>query len=161
MSKNSQDQKAIDRIIYLMKTDESFDAPEDSIKWAKNLFRARAAEPKQSIVQKVLAVLQIDLSPDKAAFGERSASASQAGQMLFQAGESKIDLRIKQTENGFTLHGQILGEDFAGGIIKLGYFQTPVNALGEFKFTEIPQGKYDLILQKGEREIVIENLPLV
>ena len=159
MSKNNSEE-AIERIIHLMKTDESVDAPEDSIKWAKNLFRTRAAEPKKSIVQKVLAVLQIDLSPNKAAFGERSASAGQARQMLFQAGENSIDLRIKGTETGFILHGQILGEDFADGVAKLGDFQTKINELGEFKFAEIPKGKYDFHLRKNESEIVIENLEL-
>lgn len=148
----------INKIVSLMETDSSADAPQDAIKWAKNIFRTRAVEPKQSLMQKVLAVLQMDLSPNKAAFGERSASAGQSRQMLFQAGEISIDLRIAETEKGFNLRGQILGEGFANCTVKVGEFETKLNDLSEFSFTEIPSGKYDLTLQTDGKEIVIENL---
>lgn len=158
MSKNND--QTINKIISLMETDNSVDAPTDAIRWAKNIFLSRAAAPQKSLAQKVLAVLQIDLSPNKAAFGERSASAGQARQMFFQAGETSIDLRIKQAENGFLLHGQILGEDFAGSTIKLGDFETTANEVSEFKFVNIPNGKYDLVLRKDDKEIVVQDLEL-
>lgn len=157
---NKTSDQEINRIIYLMKTDEAYDAPQDAIQWSKNLFRSRAAEPQKSVVKRMLAVLQMDLSPNRAAFGERSASASQARQMLFQAGENALDIRIAETEKGFNLYGQILGEGFATCIVKLGELETTANELTEFKFTEIPTGKYDLIVRGGEREILIENLEL-
>ena len=144
-----------------MQTDRSEDAPQDAVKWAKNIFRTRAAEPKRSFAQKVLAVLQMDLSPDKAAFGERSASATQVRQMLFGAGENSIDLRITKNEKDLlTVHGQILGEGFANSTVKLGGYETEANELSEFKFTEIPAGNYDLTFQTDDSEIVIENLNL-
>ena len=152
------DDQIISKIIRLMGTDTSVDAPRGAISWSKNIFLTRASKPEKSLTQKVLAVLQIDLSPTKAAFGERSASASKARQMLFQAGDASIDLRVKQEDNGFSLHGQILGEDFTGGTIKLGDLETHINEPGEFEFAEILSGTYDLILQKGEKEIVIEGL---
>ena len=63
----------------------------------------------------------MDLSPNKAAFGERSASATQVRQMLFGAGENSIDLRIIENEKGLlTMHGQILGEGFENAFVKLG-----------------------------------------
>jgi hypothetical protein len=158
MSENND--QTINKIISLMKTDKSVDAPTDAIKWAKNVFLTRAAAPQKSFAQKVLAVLQMDLPPHKAAFDERSASAEQARQMLFQAGETSVDLRIKQEETGFLLHGQILGEDFANGTIKLGDFETVANEVSEFKFVKIPSGKYDLILQKDDKEIVVQDLEL-
>ncbi len=156
MSKNND--QTINKIIHLMETDKSVDAPTDAIRWAKNVFLTRAAKPEKSFAQKVLAVLQMDLSPNKAAFGERSASTSQVRQMLFQAGETSVDLRIKQEEKGFSLHGQILGEGFANGTIKLGDFETQANEVSEFKFVKIPSGKYNLILQKDDKEIVVEDL---
>ena len=148
----------INNIISLMQADKSADAPQDAIRWSKNIFRARIAEPKKSVVERVLAVLQMDLSPNRAAFGERSASATQARQMLFRAGETSIDLRIKQTEKGFNVEGQILGEDFANRAIKLGEFETTANELSEFKFTNVPVGKYDLILRGDTSEIVIGEI---
>ena len=154
-------EQSINRIINLMQTDDSADAPTDAVRWAKNIFLTRAAAPQKTLVQKVLAVLQIDLSPNKAAFGERSASASQARQMLFQAGENALDIRIAVTEKGlFDLHGQILGEDYANAVIKIGEYETTANETGEFKFAELASGKYKLTVRLGEKEIVIEDLEL-
>jgi hypothetical protein len=159
MSNNSNDE-LINKIIHLMQTDDSVDAPADSVKWAKNIFRTRAIEPKKSLVQKILGVLQMDLSGAQPAFGERSASVSPTRQMLFQAGDHSVDLRISKGENGLLVQGQILGEGFADAVAKLGGFQAATNELSEFKFTEIPGGKYDLILQTADREIVIAGLEL-
>ncbi len=154
----------LNKIIHLMETDNSADAPADSIKWTKNLFLSRAAAPKKSLVQKVLAVLQMDLSPDKAAFGERSASASQIRQMLFGAGDYQIDLRIAKANKGFTVTGQILGEDSAGAEIKLfndgKNFTAKTNELSEFKFENISKDKYTLSLTFKDKEIVIENIEI-
>ena len=165
MSGNNRDENLINKIVRLMQTDDSQDAPQDAIQWSKNIFRTRAAaEPKKSFAQKVLAVLQMDLSPDKAAFGERSASASQARQMLFRAGENGLDLRIKTAEKGFALRGQILGAGFENAAVVISNrensFETQANEISEFAFEEIPAGKYDVRLQKGEREIVVEGLEL-
>ena len=157
-------ERQINQIINLMQSDDSADAPTNAVRWAKNIFLTRAAAPQKSFVQKVLAVLQMDLSPNKAAFGERSAAGAQARQMLYEAGENSLDLRIKQGENGLILQGQILGEGFAGCIVKLfnedKTFETRTNKLSEFNLSGIPSGKYNLSLQNGETEVVIENLEL-
>lgn len=161
LTMNNENEKIINRIVNLMQADDSTDAPADAVKWAKNLFRTRVAEPKKSIVQKVLAVLQIDLSGAQPAFGERSASAAEVRQMLFQAGENAVDLRISAAENGLDLSGQILGAGFAGCAVTLGEFAASANELGEFKFKQIPAGRYALALRAAEREIVIEDLNLL
>ncbi len=159
MNKKSTNDELIEKIVRLMQTDDAADAPPDAVKWAKNIFRARAAQSKKSLAQKVLAVLQVDLSGGRAAFGERSA-ASQSRQMFFQAGENAIDLRIAKTDAGLNLQGQVLGEGFAGCVVKLGEFETTANELGEFSFAEIPSGKYDLTLLTADREITAANLEL-
>lgn len=154
----------INKIVRLMQTDNSADAPADSVNWSKNLFRARAAEPKKSLVRKILAVLQVDLSPDKAVFGERSASVSQIRQLLFGAGEYQIDLRINKVNKGFKVRGQVLGKDFAGAEIKLfnesKNFTVKSNELGEFSFEKIAKGKYTLSLIFKDQEIFIENIEI-
>lgn len=161
MSKN--DDRTIEKIIRLMHRDESTDAPPDSIRWAKNLFRARVVEPKKSFGQKIAAVLQVDLLPNRAVFGERSTSSA-VRQMLFQAGENSLDLRISKTARGWNLQGQILGAGFVGGAVKLAgenaAFETRTNELSEFNFTEISSGRFNLIFQNGENEIVVEGLKL-
>lgn len=154
------DENLIDRITRLIKTDGSVDAPQDSINRAKAIFRRRIVEPKKSVVQKFLAVLQMDLSPNKMVFGERSASALPARQMLFSAGETGIDLRIAESTKGFTVRGQILGEDFARCKVRFNEFETIADELGEFSFSDISSGIYDLTLQTDESEITIENLEI-
>ena len=152
--------REFERIIYLMQTDESFDAPDDAIQWSKNIFRTPHAAPRKTPVERLLARLQINLSPNRAALGERSASPAQTRQMLYQAGENSIDLRIRREKKNYTVRGQILGENFAGCAVKLGDFETTANELSEFGFAAVPGGKYALSLQSARREIVIEEIEI-
>jgi hypothetical protein len=157
MTNTMNNEQFLDKIISLMQTDNSFDAPGDSVSWAKNIFRTQVQEPKQSIVKRFLAVLQIDLSANKPVFGERSAPSA-IRQMLFQADEAAIDLRVSNTPNGFSLKGQIIGEHYANATIKIGDFEAKANDMAEFKFDQIPSGEYNLTIQTLENEIVIEQL---
>ena len=157
---NNSDENFIKKIVQLMERDESSDASAESLQWSKNLFRARIAEPKKSFAQKILAVLQIDLAPNKAAFGERSAASSQARQMLFEAGDAAVDLRISENGASFDVRGQILGADFKNAAVKIGEFETTANELGEFVIKSVPHGVYQMNVQAAENEIVIENLEL-
>ena len=156
---NNSDEN-IKQIINLMQLDDSVDAPTEAIKWSKNIFRSRLTAPKKSIVEQVLAVLKIDLSPDQAAFGERSASASQTRQMLFEAADSSIDLRITTSDEGFIIKGQILGEGFEEATIKIGQAQTETNQLSEFEIKNIPAGTYDLSIKTDNQEIVLKAIEL-
>ena len=155
---NSNDN--INRIIHLMQTDNSVDAPADAITWSKNLFKTRSFEQKTSIVEKIKAVLQMDLQPGKAVFGERSATANQARQMLFGTEQTSIDLRIEQTEESFLIKGQILGENFENAAITLGEIETKANDLSEFKLENVSSGTYDLVIRTDEKEIVLENIEI-
>ena len=163
-TKTMNDEDLIKKIANLMQADDSADAPADAIKWSKNIFLTRAAAPKKSLVQKVLAVLQADLAPNRAVFGERSASAQAARQMLFAAGDNQIDLRIAQVNKGFKVTGQVLGDGFAGAEIKLfnenKNFTVNSNELGEFVFEKISKGKYTLSLIFKDKEIIIENIEI-
>jgi hypothetical protein len=151
-------------IQHLMQRDDSTDAAPDSVNWAKNLFRARAAEPKMSLVKKVMAVLQIDLSPQRAAFGERSAGAGAGRQMLFDAGDNSIDLRIRGSKGVFEVRGQVLGAGFAGGEVELTAEGTSFKAIlsetSEFKLAGLAAGNYTFTARSDEKELVIEGLDL-
>ncbi|MBK8812531.1 MAG: hypothetical protein IPN69_17615 [Acidobacteria bacterium] len=152
----------IDKIVYLMQNDDSADAPADSVKWAKNIFRTRAVEPRRSFVQKIVAVLQMDLAPNKAAFGERSASAAAARQMLFGAGDNSIDLRIAESGKTFSIAGQILGPGFESAVVTLESPELAINAetneLSEFKFPKIGKGIYRLTAKGVAKEIIIDGI---
>jgi hypothetical protein len=148
----------------LMHRDDSLDASADSVNWAKNLFRARAAEQPASIVEKIMAVLQIDLSPRRAAMGERSAGAGQARQMLFDAGDNSIDLRIRENKGALEIHGQILGPGFAGGEVELTgegtSFKAVLSETSEFKLAGMAAGNYTFTARNDKKELVIEGLDL-
>lgn len=152
-------QNPVERIIHLMQTDDSVDAPADAIKWSKNIFKTRAVRERTSLKDKILAILKVDLAPNKAAFGERSASAGKARQMLFEAGENSIDLRVRSTGSGFEIRGQILGEGFVNARVSLGNSTTRTNELSEFRFENVSAGEYDLEIE-GEKILRIAGIDL-
>lgn len=153
-----------EQILDLMRRDDSVDAPGDSVKWAKNIFRSRIAEPKATLAQKIIAVLQMDIAPNRPAFGERSGGAGQARQMLFDAGDNGIDLRIAATDGIFEIRGQILGEGFAAGSIELRSdnrrYEATVNDMSEFELTGVVTGVYSFTARSGEKELTIEGLEI-
>jgi hypothetical protein len=155
-------EKNILEIIELMRRDDSVDAPADSIRWAGNLFRSRAAEPRTSFVKKLAAVLQMELTPNKPAFGERSASASQVRQMLYQAADNAIDLRIEPQPKGFGIRGQVLGDGFAGASIRLfsdaRSLETTANEMSEFALESVPTGEYELTILSDGFEISLKAI---
>lgn len=150
-------------IINLLKTDKSEDAPAELINWTKNLFRSRITEPKKSILQKIAAVLEMDLSKNQPAFGERS-SSNPIRQMLFRADDIGITLKISNDDGNIYLMGQVLDEKFGGCETILSNdkksFFTKANELSEFKIKDVPDGVYFLTIRNNEKEISIENLEL-
>ena len=147
-----------------MQTDKAVDAPADSIRYAKNLFRTRATAPARSVFERVAATLKIDLAPGRAAFGERSSGEGQARQMLFDTGENAVDIRVTATDKGFDIRGQVLGTGFANAEVKItndsGSHKATTTVTSEFTLTGIPAGDYSLAIQGDEIEIYIEQLIL-
>ena len=157
-------EKKLQQIIDLMQRDDSVDAPADSIRWASNLYRTRASEPKRSLVQKIVAVLQMEIAPNKPAFGERSASTSQVRQLLFKAGDNAIDLRIEPTAKVFGVRGQILGEGLADARVKLindlSGLESRANEIGEFEFEKVKPGQYELVVTSEGLEITLKTIDI-
>jgi hypothetical protein len=155
------DDNMINKIVYLMETDNSADAPADSVKWVKNIFKTRAAQPQRSFVQRLIGVLQMDLAPNKAIYGERSESAA-ARQMLFAAGENSVDLRIAGDGANFKVTGQILGDGFGGGRITIqsneNSLETRAGELSEFRFEKVVKGTYRLTATSTFKEIIIDEI---
>ena len=154
---NAHEQK-LEHIISRMQSDRSIDAPADVLKYARDLFRTRVAEP--TLLQRFVAVLKADLAPNRAAFGERSAAGGAARQMLFDSGENAIDLRVTAVENGFDIRGQVLGGGFDGGAVLIGDAVSAIDEMGGFRFASIAAGEYVLTVRGETSEIVIEGLIL-
>ncbi len=160
--KNTEEK--IGHIISRMLADKSVDAPQDAIQYAKNLYRTRAAVPKASLIQRIKAVMQVDLAPNRAAFGERSASGAQARQLLFDAVENAVDLRVTAVESGFDIRGQVLGDGFENGEIEIAgeeySFDAKIDQASGFKFSIPSAGKYDITIRSNKGEIVIEKVKI-
>ncbi len=154
---NAHEQK-LEHIISRMQSDRSVDAPADVLKYVKDLFRTRAAEP--SLLQRFVAVLKADLAPNRAAFGERSVGGGAARQMLFDAGENAIDLRVTAADGGFDIRGQVLGGGFDGGSVQIGDTVSAIDEMGGFKFKTIAAGEYAMTVRGETSEIIIEGLKL-
>jgi len=161
MNLMNSDQEAMQKkIISLMERDDSADAPADALKWAKNLYRTRQSATGKTLVQKIKAILQVNIAPNELVFGERSAGASEVRQMLFSAGENSVDLRISKGTKGLNIQGQVLGEGFSECVVTMGKYQATANNMSEFKLINIAKGNYNLVLESGEKHIVIEELEL-
>jgi hypothetical protein len=160
----NSEEKRLEHIIRRMTQDTSVDAPVDSRLYVKNLFRTRAVEPKTSAIRRLVAAITMELSPDRAAFGERSGSASATRQMLFEAGEAAVDLRIETAGIAFNIRGQILGDGFAVAEATLAGNGISISAtldeIGGFRFTGVKAGEYNLTVTSSTDEIFIESLRL-
>lgn len=161
--KRSNEQK-LDHIIRRMANDNSVNAPADVITYAKNLYRTRSAAAQPSAFRRIMAILQLDLAPNKAAFGERSVSGIEARQMLFEAGDNAVDLRINTGGEKFLIRGQILGGGFDSGEAELANddlkVRVKLDANGGFTFTGLGTGEYGLTIQNTDTEIVFEKIIL-
>ena len=149
----------IENIIHLMQTDSSIDAPPDAIKWSKDIFKSRAASVELGILQRIVAVLNQDLFPG-AALGERSGSTGTSRQMLFEAGDNNVDLRIAERDGRFDIRGQILGDGSEGMVIRIGESETVSDEFGGFRFSGIAAGDYELMLRGDNHEIVLKGIVL-
>lgn len=158
------DEKTIEHIIRRMQTDQAVDAPDDSLRYAKNLFRTRTATDRRFAIERILAVMRVDLGPGRIALGERSARQGEARQMLFEAGDHAVDLRIKAVEKGFEIRGQVLGQGFETGraIVSRGTtsITAPIDEMSEFRFAALPAGEHTLTVRSGDLEIVIKTFVL-
>jgi hypothetical protein len=155
----------LNKVVSLMASDDSTDAPASAIQWSKNIFRTRAVAPQKSLLTRILGALQFDLAPDAVAFGERSAVGAGERQMFFTAGEYGVDLRVAATGRSSSVRGQIIGQGFAGVTAKLSGNGTELNAtlneLSEFQFAKVAAGEYSLSINNGITEIVVESISLV
>ena len=161
---NRTEEQRLGHIIRRMQTDTATDAPADAITFAKNLYRTRMTAPAKSVLERVMAVLKVDLAPNRAAFGERSAGDGQARQMLFDSGQNAVDIRIKAGEKGFDVRGQVLGSGFENGEIEImgpkGMIHENLSPASQFAFAGLAAGDYSVTIKGGDKEIFIEQLIL-
>lgn len=125
---------------------------------------------RPSWLQRVQAALLFDSSQQLSLAPVRG--LPQARQMLFRASGVDIDLRVTQEDGAASIHGQVLSGDEeaeagrldtvtvslqqAGEIVA----HTQTDEWGQFTFSYVPTGVYDLLVSYGEMQIAVENLLL-
>ena len=153
----------VSRVLALMRSDDSVDAPRDVLAYARNLYNA-AAFSRPSVLRKIVAALTFD-SADKLtpAFGVRSGQTD-ARQLLYSAENSDIDLRITAQDDRCVITGQLLGADCAPAEAEIegssATAKVELNELCEFVFPPIPAGSYTLRLHFSNSEVEIRELDI-
>jgi hypothetical protein len=153
----------LERLVRLMSSDDSQDAPTSIINRAKDLFRLRTVPtpPSTGLRSRVLAMLHFDSVGLAPAFGVRSGKPG-AQQFLFTTGEDEIDLRIEPSGETWTVSGQVLGKSAASGRAILqgsaGLSQTTLNELSEFTLPPVQAGTYKLVLSLADVDVEIEEI---
>ena len=145
------------------------DPPEWLFRHAVVLFRQRLKDPSPSRISRILAFLVIDNFAESRLLGLRHIDPS-SRQMLYRAGAYEIDLLIERSETtpGVDLLGQVrpCGEGippFGEAIVELWRDDqlvgtAKINPMGDFVLEGIPEGIYDVRLQREGDEIHITGL---
>jgi len=153
------------KTVDLMRTDRAEDAPPRVIARAVNLFRLRPpAEPQPSLVRRVLAALSFDSLQLAPTYGVRSGGLA-ARQLLYNAGENDLDLRLTSKDESWVVSGQVLGGGCSGGGEALlqgssGQAIATLNELCEFALPPVPSGSYTLRVRFNDVEVEVPRLEL-
>ena len=153
----------VERLTTLMRSDTSEDAPRDVLAGAVALFHARPA--RAGLLRRVVAALSFDSGAQGLAFGVRSGKDTAPRQLIFNAGDVDIDLRLAPGAEGWAVSGQVLGE-CGGGWAELGgeeeaaAARAELNELCEFALPAVPAGSYTLRLRLDDLLVEIPDLDL-
>lgn len=157
------------RVLALMRADDSVDAPRDVLSETIRLFGASRADGREpGLVSRILATLSFDSNALRPAFGVRSGQTAPARQLLFNAGDFDVDLRLARGDAGWSVTGQILGPCAGGGRVEVARADAAEEILAgadlnepcEFTLPPLEAGSYLLRLRVGEVEVQVPGLEL-
>lgn len=149
----------LERIIGLMRTDTSEDAPPAVIARARRLFQPRAVSVPTGR-RRIAALLQFDSLQRPLALGVRSAQPA-TRQLLLKAESFDLDVRITPTRAAWQVAGQVLGLEASGQVELQGdtaTVQADLNDLGEFSLPPVPSGSYNLLLHLADLDVDLPTL---
>jgi hypothetical protein len=151
----------VERLLGLMRSDRSEDAPPALIARAIKLFPVQVASIQDHPVRRLLAMLRFDNWQQTPALGMRAEGAS-ARQCLFTAGDYDIDIRIAPVGEAWRVAGQVLSDDAANGRVALHsastVLQTQLNDQSEFTLSSVPAGFYTLLFHLPDVELEVDAL---
>lgn len=143
-----------EKIIELIRSDRSSDAPDEAVKWVKNLYRtdfAHAVEPGP-LLKRILAALQMDVSPGTALQGERGTQGTAVRTLVFSVDELVIQIEVSGHSKRFDLIGQILGSSKPNLTVQLkgaGVVKEIQAEDGQFQFSITKKGDYSVSVHTG------------
>lgn len=144
------------KTIFVMRTDKMEDAPINIIQRAINVMPRNVLLDKPSLIQKIIAAVSFDSSTFSPAYGVRSSGTATSRQLIFNAGDFDVDIRISKQTGEWVITGQILG-DCKNGQVELKNehirVEASLNDLCEFKLPPVKEGNYQLSLLLEEAEI--------
>jgi hypothetical protein len=145
----------------LMRSDVIESAPAELVKYAKSIFRQRAANPKPSALRRIVAALTFDSLTATPAYGLRS-QAGGGRQLVYSTDTVDIDVRVSAENEEWQIAGQVPGSLCESGEVTLESDSFSATAklseLCEFSFSSVPEGTYKLSVQLPD--VTIETPPL-
>ncbi|MCU0492642.1 MAG: hypothetical protein MUD01_13700 [Chloroflexaceae bacterium] len=151
----------LEQTLGLMRSDDSEDAPDHVINRALRLVRPPTPAPAApGLLQRLLASLRFDSMNQPLAMGVRSGGAT-VRQLLYNADDRDIDLRIVPEGTLWRISGQILGPDESGEVLLHSSdvsVTAELNTLSEFNLPLVPAGAYNLTIRQGNCEIEIGDI---
>jgi hypothetical protein len=155
--------QGLERLIALMGSDNSEDAPRDVISNAINLFRGYLTRGEPTVLRLLIAALSFDSLNMAPAFGIRSGQAA-SRQLIYSAQENDIDLRLTFNNEMWVVTGQVLREDCGGGRVEIdgpgGARSAALNESCEFVLPPVPPGNYLLRVSMPDVRVEIPHLEL-
>jgi anti-sigma factor RsiW len=154
---------SLERLVELMRTDDSTDPPPPVVARAVRLIRARADAVGTGLRRRLIAALTFDsrLTPGPV-FGLRAGPAAER-QMVYSVGDYDLELRVAEAGDAWAVSGQMLGPcdgghvEFAG---LSGRFRTELSGMCEFRLPPAPAGAYALTVRLTELDVEITELIL-
>ena len=147
-------------VVGLMRSDKMEDAPSNVLQRAFSIMPRKVVVETPSLIQKIVAALSFDSATFTPAYGVRSGATSTSRQLIFNAGERDVDLRITSHGNEWVIAGQILG--CAEGHVELKgenvTYKAELKELCEFKLPPVKEGTYKLYLMFEDAEIELPEI---
>ena len=150
------------RTIELMRTDQAGNPPAEALARVKQLIRTRQHPKPAPLRQRLVAQLRFDSAQAPLAFGIRAGAGGQR-QLLFEADQHTIDLRLRPSGELWSVAGQLLGSVTPGRVaIDNADISTTaeLSNLSEFVLPPVPAGTYTLTIRLDDRDIAIADLEI-
>jgi anti-sigma factor RsiW len=159
---------SLSSLIETMRTDDTQPAPAHVINRAIRAYRTERLSGKApagaaggGLRRRLVAALRFDSAWQPYALGQRSGHTSER-ELLYDAGESTVEVRVDRGQAGWTVGGQVLGACGGGGQALL---ESPsasaagsLNEFCEFSLPPVQDGIYLLILRLDDVDVEVPGL---